>query len=322
MKTLFEHALNSIRTNQNWYRAWDKSKQYGKLRHVAFLMFSIIPCAKMLCGKGRDYIEKLKKDGCILQLEGTDVKDEEIFFYLPNFEKDFIQKLIVATKNFYERPELAHLQRYIRNGDVCLDIGANIGNHSIYYSKICRVAKVFAFEPVKSTFSILKKNIELNHLEKRVEAHNVGLSDRTKLASVCYFDENNIGSTELSENDGGDLQLVSLDEMNFPCKIDFVKIDVENMEYDLLRGAKQFFARHTPVVYIEILDNNFKRVDSLLHQYGYLLSEKRPAFNYVYRHSCFSDSDSFSLNFDSKDEKSKNDEENVGMSECHVRGER
>ena len=282
-RRLLENATDSLRTNQYMYRAWDKSKQFGKLHRVAFAFLAVVPLWKLLCGRGREYMRQLKKDDCILKLEGPGCDDEEVFFYLPNFEKDFIQKWIVATKYFFERNELGNLQRYIRKGDVCLDIGANIGNHSIYYAKICHASKIFAFEPVQSTFATLQKNIKINHLENCIEARNFGLSDRMKSASIVHFDEKNIGSTQLSENNGGDLKLASLDDMTFSCNIDFVKIDVEGMEYDLLRGAKQFFAKHKPVVFIEIWDKHFEKVNSLLQEYGYRVFEKRPADNYIYR---------------------------------------
>ena len=278
-----EDVTDSMRTNQNMYRAWNKAKKYGKLHRIAFVVLAFIPLFKLLCGKGRDYVEKLKKDRFILKLEGPGLEDEEAWFYLPNFEKDLIQKRIVETKYFFERNELANLQRYIRNGDVCLDIGANIGNHAIYYAKICHASKIFAFEPVQSTFAILKKNIELNQLENCIEALNVGLSDRKKSASIFHFEEENIGATQLTENKKGNLHLIALDDMYFPGAIDYIKIDVEGMEYDLLRGAKTFFPKHNPVVYIEVWKENFEKVNSLFQEYGYFIIEKRPADNYIYR---------------------------------------
>lgn len=144
------------------------------------------------------------------------------------------------------------------------------------------VSKIYAFELVQSTFAILKRNIELNHLENCIEAYNVGMSDRRKSASIVHFEAKNIGATQLAENNDGDLKLVSLDDMVFPS-VDFVKIDVEGMEYDLLRGGRSFFANQSPVIFIEIWDENFERVDLLMQEYGYALFERRSAENYVYR---------------------------------------
>lgn len=289
MNGKIEKALEALKTNQNMYMAWDKAKQYGKLRWMAFGLFSMVPAGKLLCGRGWDYIGKLKNHGCVLQLEGTGA-GENTRFYLPNFEKDAIQRLMVYTKNFYERFELQNLkENYIRKGDVCLDIGANIGNHSVYFAKMCHASKVYAFEPVKSTYAILQKNISLNDLENRIEACNIGISDRTKSARIAHFEESNIGGTQLAEDQDGDLRLTSLDDIQFRHNIDFVKIDIEGMEYDLLRGARRFFEKNRPVVFIEISKKTFSKVDALLQQYGYRIYEKREgnmmsADNYIYRY--------------------------------------
>lgn len=289
MNKKIEKAIVALKTNQNMYMAWDKAKRYGHFRWIAFWVFSIVPVGKLLCGRGSDYIEKLKKADCIIKLDGTGI-DDDIWFYLPNFEKDSIQRLMVYTRNFYERVELQYLrENYIRKGDVCLDIGANIGNHSIYFTKMCHASKVYAFEPVKSTFAILKKNISLNGEDTRIEASNVGISDRTKSARIAHFEENNIGGTQLVGDRDGDLRLIALDDIQFSVNVDFVKIDVEGMEYDLLRGGRLFFEKHRPVVFIEICKRNFIKVDSLMQQYGYHLVEKREgnmmsADNYIYVH--------------------------------------
>lgn len=280
---VIEKAIDSLRTNPNMYRAWDKSRKYGCFHWVAFLLFSIVPIGKLLCGKGNDWVEKIKRNNCTLRLDGFGVEQYDVLFFLPNFEEDFIQKTMVLTRNFFERAELANLKKnYIRKGAVCLDIGANIGNHSIYYAKICNASRVYAFEPVGSTFDILKKNIALNHADGIIKAFNCGVSDRKKSASIIHFARNNIGATQLAEDENGTIRLVSLDDMGFQ-HVDFMKIDIENMEYDLLCGASSFFAENKPIIFIEVQeDGNFEKVDALLKSYGYRLLEKRDAKNYIY----------------------------------------
>lgn len=93
-----EQATDSLRTNQNMYRAWDHSKKFGKLQRLVFVFLAIVPIDKLLYGKGRDYMKQLEKDGCILHLEGSGLEREDVSLYLPDFEKNLIQKGIVATK--------------------------------------------------------------------------------------------------------------------------------------------------------------------------------------------------------------------------------
>ena len=234
---------NPLRANWGMRHALHKAKAFGIFKWPAFLFFSIAPLIKLLSGRGDDYLENFRKHDCVLELVGTDVKKGTVF-YLPDFEQDLIQGTILTTDSFFERFELAHLRKnYIRKGDVCLDIGANIGNHSVYFAKNCHASKVYAFEPVKSTFDVLKRNIELNNLEKCIQAYNYGISDRMKSASIVHFDETNIGATQLTADATGNLKLIALDDMSFQMKVDFVKIDVEGMEYDVLFGGSKFLHR-------------------------------------------------------------------------------
>ena len=64
----------------------------------------------------------------------------------------------------YEPDTVTTMASLIKSGDVVLDIGANIGNHSLYLAKITN-CKIFAFEPNPETFSIFQKNILINYTE-------------------------------------------------------------------------------------------------------------------------------------------------------------
>jgi len=281
---MIERIVTALKTNQNLYMAWDKAKKAGNYKWLVFPFHAIIPVAKILCGRGHDYVGKLKADNYVLKLDGSGLEKENIVFYLPNFERDYIQSVMMFTRNFFERDELAYLkEKYIKSGAVCLDVGANIGNHAVYYSKLCHASRVYAFEPVHSTFEILKKNIAINDLDKIVDAYNLGISDRTKTARITHFEECNIGYTQLAEDETGPLQLVSLDEMKLPRPIDFIKIDVEGMEYDVLCGASSLLRNSSPTIFIEIWEENYEKVDELLRNTGYSMVEKRPAENYIYQ---------------------------------------
>ena len=98
-------------------------------------------------------------------------QDKEINFYLPNVYNDAVQTPILLYGTFFEIKNLEHIRKYINKNSVILDAGANIGNHTIYFSEICKAQKVFAYEPQKHVFNILKKNNELNNL-KNVEIFN------------------------------------------------------------------------------------------------------------------------------------------------------
>jgi FkbM family methyltransferase len=138
----------------------------------------------------------------------------------------------------------------------CIDIGANIGNHTLTMSKYSN--KVYAFEPVPSTFNILKKNISVNNIDN-VIVYQLGLSSRKRKANIEICDRSNVGTASIvnnaNENSAGlEIDLVTGDSLfnqgaNTP--IDFIKIDVEGHETEALLGLKETIEKFHPTVVVE-----------------------------------------------------------------------
>lgn len=215
---------------------------------------------------------------------------DDVRFYVPYYPIDLIQRHIVNTKTFFEQEILELLDKYIPENSVIFDIGANIGNHSIYWGIRRNVSKIYAFEPVRDTFEILKRNIELNGLKDKVVLYNIGLSDKKGEAGYVNYRMENIGSTHLKPLEkigggGGDMQLCTLDDMTFPTnRIDFIKIDVESMEILLLKGASKFFKHYKPsYIFIEVEEvDNEQEVDEILLRYGYRMLRQFEHHNFLY----------------------------------------
>lgn len=106
----------------------------------------------------------------------TSVQNEPIYFFVAH-EHEEIQKEH-AQRVFYEREELEIIATHFKGGTF-VDIGANVGNHSIFAAKFLGASKVIAFEPSPTAYVIFKCNIALNDLESRIVHHAVGLSDVT-----------------------------------------------------------------------------------------------------------------------------------------------
>jgi len=79
---------------------------------------------------------------------------------------DVVQKHHVSGM-FYELEELEYLRTLIPPRAVVADVGANVGNHAIYFSQICRAARVTAFEVNESAIALLRRNVRLRNLCKR-----------------------------------------------------------------------------------------------------------------------------------------------------------
>ena len=220
----------------------------------------------------------------IFQMKSHDVK-----FWLPYYNQDFIQNQIFIMDAYYEEHLLTYVTKLFRSGavgdrikeGVVLDIGANIGNHSLFYALECQAGKVIAFEPVEETFGILQRNVELNHVKDIVEIHNAGVGEtasRARLKAPVWY--RNIGSAQLEENESGDISIVSIDALELG-KVDLIKIDVEGMEKSVLKGALNTIKNNLPFIVLETWHDNdddknawhnhdsIFEIIKMLSQYGY-----------------------------------------------------
>ena len=216
-------------------------------------------------------------------------------FYLPNYKKDLIQKAILMSNNYYEKDLLWHLcflwkegmlSKMLKNGCV-LDIGANIGNHTLFFLNECDVKRVYCFEPIPSTFKILQRNIELNELQHRVSLFNTAVGATEGLAIISHFSEDNLGGTCLSDGKNGTIRVVSIDEIGITEKVSFVKIDVEGFELNVILGMKEFLKKQHPIVFIEIRDKFLNQINEIFIPLGYQreVVENMPGqecANYIY----------------------------------------
>lgn len=196
--------------------------------------------------------------------------------FLPLALTDIIQRDLLMSDDYFDRKHLADVfsfddHRIARavKGHTVLDIGANIGNHSLYFALEKGARKVIAFEPVPLTFSILKRNVEINHLEDRIELHNCGLGEENVCATVPSYDTKNIGGTSLRPGTDGGIVIRVLDEMELPDDIALVKIDVEGMEPDVVQGAMKMLRAQHPYVMMESFERNAPTMIRIMKELGY-----------------------------------------------------
>ncbi len=145
---------------------------------------------------------------------------------------DLLTINVLKHDTFSEHEELEILSHYIQPGSVMVDVGANVGNHTVYFAKILK-GFVYSFEPQQKLFSILKENVELNKIQNVTQLYNIGLSNASSRASIDDTPAGNIGGTSIRHDESGEMEVRTLDEVFqfIPKKIDFMKIDVEGFEY-------------------------------------------------------------------------------------------
>ncbi|MFG6176446.1 FkbM family methyltransferase [Halomonas sp. THAF12] len=210
-------------------------------------------------------------EGAIVQHDFSfPYRGEMVHFALPN-QEDHIQNLIRYNKGFYESAMLEDIRERFSGGAV-FDVGANIGNHSIFFARFCGAEKVVSFEPHPETFETLLKNVEVNGIASKVVCYNAGLSDVPGAAELSFYDARNIGMASLRKNQGGDIRLLDADSVAAKegVKVGVMKIDVEGMEMSVLKGAHRILSQDRPVLYVEAAKQDaFEEIKACLEVYGY-----------------------------------------------------
>lgn len=205
-------------------------------------------------------------------------------FYIPYYRTDYIQSVIRRSKDYFERTNLDYVCKSWKQGsigkaiqeNVVLDIGANIGNHTLYYANEIGTRTIHCFEPIADTFRILKRNIELNKLSNRVHLHNIAVGRSNGHAEIKEYDKKNIGGTSVKESNTGSIKLMTIDSLDIKDKIGFVKIDVEGFELEVLYGMKETLKRDKPYIACEIRNHNLDEATTFLQEFGYVRTEIQP----------------------------------------------
>ncbi len=141
------------------------------------------------------------------------------------------------------------LDKFIKPGDVALDLGAHIGTHTLWYSnRVGFEGKVICYEPNPHAFLCLKYNCMGL---KNVELNNMAIGKKQGFVDVIDWPDNH-GMAYTKE--GKSIPLINIDSLKLE-KLDFIKIDCEGAEPDILEGAKETIARCKPTMFIEI--NNY-----------------------------------------------------------------
>ena len=155
----------------------------------------------------------------------------------------------------YERYETKILLSQIKKDDVVVDVGANIGYYTLLMAR--RVKRVYAIEPDREIFAILKKNVEENNL-KNVLLYNAAASDK-KEKKYLIKDEENMGNSRLGDKKGVLVNCLRLDDILVnEQKISAIKIDTQGWEPAVVEGAEKIIKRDSPTLFLEYSPGEYK----------------------------------------------------------------
>lgn len=174
-----------------------------------------------------------------------------------------------AAGHFWEEEELGYLKEKIPPGKVIIDIGANVGNHLVYFGKFMAPKEIIPFEPHPAALEQLRENIALNNLSS-VNQDYLGVGLGAKRGSFSLVENMDIVQASLITSDTGMIQVFALDEM-IKGPVHFIKIDVEGMEMEVLKGARETLMRERPLIMVEVHDQHEEELTKMLHELGYVV---------------------------------------------------
>lgn len=205
-------------------------------------------------------------------------------------------QVFVNFKKSFEYSTLQLFSKMLKPGDVVIDVGANSGLYSIFYSRLVgEQGRVYAFEPGVDTYSFLTENLALNNCNN-VSPYNFALSNKESLVEMVSYHAGNIklqegdsfkyirevpaGRTQPGEETMKAFRLDDLEEFNALSRLDVIKIDVEGAELLVLEGSRNTILKHQPVIIFELSGKWAERfhykpyqVLALLNELGYEMEE-------------------------------------------------
>ncbi len=184
----------------------------------------------------------------------------------------YFTKWVKETKRLdHHQGFLNYLRPYLKG--TMLDLGANIGTHSIYYA---RFGRVICFEANPIAFECLQHNMK----DQNCELYNLAISD----VVGDYIDMADTGDNygAAFTKPGDSIQTVTVDSLELTA-CDYIKIDIEGDELKALIGAQKTIAKFRPVMCIECNEHTLVRRDltgndlvEYIHSLGYTTSVRKP----------------------------------------------
>lgn len=196
-------------------------------------------------------------------------------FYLSPYY--FLDREIISF-GVYEAELCLFINKHIKSGMNCFDLGANMGFFSVMMGKAvgCQ-GRVYSFEPIPDIFSRLLNHIEHNSMQKHVEGHELAVSDRNGPTKI------NFGAQDLSNQGMGSIFVESTDlkrsiiintvtiddfvKANGIKKIDFMKFDIQGAETAALEGASETLKDMRPILCLEVSPTELAAADSTPKQF-------------------------------------------------------
>ena len=170
-------------------------------------------------------------------------------------ETDIYIGRAIAAYGEYCPAEWAALKQFIKPGMTVIEVGANMGSHSVDMARACAPGIFYAFEPQPRLFQILAGNLALNNIANALAyPEGCGEAEGEAIVPWANYEENgNFGGISLKpsgDDKGVRVRIRTIDSLGLrQCGL--IKIDFEGFEPAVLRGAAETIGRCRPALYVE-----------------------------------------------------------------------
>lgn len=199
----------------------------------------------------KDATRRIKINGINYELYLNQWMEYALFFGIKNEDKTML----------YEK---------VKPGFIVLDIGVNFGETLLNFAKLTgENGKVYGFEPMPAIYKKCLNNVSLNSF-KNIALENFALSDTNEILVVNDPLNGNSGGTYVSKLSSDNANQITINSVTLDAyvlqnginHIDFIKIDVEGYETNVVKGAIETIKKFKPFIYVEVCDENLKRAGS------------------------------------------------------------
>lgn len=239
------------------------AEKHTKMAKLSFYAFELFNLLTMIVGKKtkHNYTLTIKhKDNRLLVRPFSDLLE------------------IIMVSDAYEPYVKAILDKDVKSGDVIADVGANLGVYVIALGK--KASKVIAFEPHPKSFEMLEKNVQLNHLNNVILIQKaVSDSKKKVLLDLSYASiaseivSSNVLEKVTDTNNFLETESIDLDTaLAMENRLDWLLIDVEGSEVNVLNGAEMIIKKFAPKIIIEVRVEYVDQVSAILTSKGYSMT--------------------------------------------------
>lgn len=212
-------------------------------------------------------------------------RGKNINFLFNKYDKDIKINIcsndlsIKTTMNLKNSDIIPLIKKYLKREQVFIDVGANIGAITLIASKIVGLSgKVFSYEPSSEMFKKLLLNIELNKkYSSNIFLRNIGLGDKKDFKELTPDDQAPgtfivLNSHDVITRSKKEREIIEIDTLDNDYNklfksINFIKLDVEGYELQVLLGAQNCLKKFHPILIIE--NNNMLNIEKFLSDFNY-----------------------------------------------------